>query len=65
METNSTLNNSAQQQSYYTAYRHKLYSPIFKVLRRIFGTKSEEVTGEWRKLRNEEHHNLQAYCSPR
>jgi hypothetical protein len=32
------------------------------VLRRIFGPKRDEVTGEWRKLRNEEHHNL--YSSP-
>jgi hypothetical protein len=30
-------------------------------LRRIFGPKTQEVTGEWRKL-NEEPHNL--YCSP-
>jgi hypothetical protein len=25
-----------------------------RLLRRIFGTKSDEVTGEWRKLPNEE-----------
>jgi hypothetical protein len=31
-------------------------------LRRIFGTKRDEVTGEWRKLQNEELHDL--YCSP-
>jgi hypothetical protein len=29
-----------------------------RVLRRIFGTKRDEVTGEWRKLHNEELHNL-------
>jgi hypothetical protein len=32
------------------------------VLRRIFGPKREEVTGEWRKLHNGEIHNL--YSSP-
>jgi hypothetical protein len=33
---------------------------VFKnsVLRRIFGPKRDEVTGEWRKLHNEELHNL-------
>jgi hypothetical protein len=33
-----------------------------RVLRRIFGTKRDEVTGEWRKLHNEELNGL--YCSP-
>jgi hypothetical protein len=33
-----------------------------KVLRRIFGPKRDEVTGEWMKLHNEELHNL--YSSP-
>jgi hypothetical protein len=33
-----------------------------RVLRRIFGPKRDEVTGEWRKLYNEELHNL--YTSP-
>jgi hypothetical protein len=33
-----------------------------KVLRRIFGTKRDEVRGEWRKLHNGELHNL--YSSP-
>jgi hypothetical protein len=28
------------------------------MLRRIFGPKRDEVTGEWRKLHNEELHNL-------
>jgi hypothetical protein len=32
------------------------------VLRRIFGPKRNEVTGGWRKLHNEELHNL--YSSP-
>jgi hypothetical protein len=29
-----------------------------RVLRRIFGPKREEVTGEWRKLHNEELNDL-------
>jgi hypothetical protein len=29
-----------------------------RVLRRIFGPKTEEVTGEWRKLHNEELRDL-------
>ena len=33
-----------------------------RVLRRIFGQKRDEVTGEWRKLHNEELNEL--YCSP-
>jgi hypothetical protein len=33
-----------------------------RVLRRIFGPKREEVTGEWRKLHNEELRDL--YSSP-
>jgi hypothetical protein len=33
-----------------------------RVLRRIFGPKRDEVTGEWRKLHNEELRDL--YCSP-
>ena len=33
-----------------------------RVLRRIFGPKRDGVTGEWRKLHNEELNDL--YCSP-
>jgi hypothetical protein len=33
-----------------------------KVLRRIFGPKRKEVTGDWRKLHNEELNDL--YSSP-
>jgi hypothetical protein len=33
-----------------------------RVLRRIFGPKRDELTGEWRILHNEELNDL--YCSP-
>jgi hypothetical protein len=33
-----------------------------RILRRIFGPKRDEVTGDWRKLHNEELHRL--YSSP-
>ena len=33
-----------------------------RVLARLFGSKRDEVTGEWRKLHNEELNDL--YCSP-
>jgi hypothetical protein len=33
-----------------------------RVLRKIFGLKRDEVTGEWRKQHNEELHDL--YSSP-
>ena len=33
-----------------------------KVLKEIFGPKRDEVTGHWRKLHNEEFHDL--YLSP-
>jgi hypothetical protein len=33
-----------------------------RVLRRIFGPKRDEATGDWRKLHNEELNDL--YCSP-
>jgi len=33
-----------------------------RVLRRMFGLKMDEVTGEWRKLHNEELNDF--YCSP-
>jgi hypothetical protein len=35
---------------------------VNRVLRRIFGPKRDDVTGDWRKLHNEELHNL--YSSP-
>jgi hypothetical protein len=41
---------------------HRLRLFENRVLRRICGPKRDEVTGEWRKLHNEELHNL--YSSP-
>jgi hypothetical protein len=41
---------------------HRLRVFEKRVLRRIFGPKRDEVTGEWRKLHSEELHNL--YSSP-
>jgi hypothetical protein len=37
---------------------HRLRVFENRVLRRIFGPKKDEVTGEWRKLHNEELYNL-------
>jgi len=44
--------------------REELRLRVFgnRALRRVFGTKRDEVTGEWRKLHNEELTDL--YCSP-
>jgi hypothetical protein len=41
---------------------HRLRVFENRVLRGIFGPKRDEVIGDWRKLHNEELHNL--YCSP-
>jgi hypothetical protein len=41
---------------------HRLRVFENRVLRRIFGLKRDEVTGEWRKLHNEELRDL--YSSP-
>jgi hypothetical protein len=41
---------------------HRLGAFENRVLRSIFGPKRNEVTGAWRKLHNEEFHNL--YYSP-
>jgi hypothetical protein len=41
---------------------HKLRMFKNRMLRRIFGPKRDEVTGGWRKLHNEELHDL--YSSP-
>jgi hypothetical protein len=39
---------------------HNLRVSESRVLRRVFGPKREEVTGDWRRLHNEELHNLYA-----
>jgi hypothetical protein len=41
---------------------HRLRVFQNRVLRRIFGPKRDELTGNWRKLHNEELHN--SYFSP-
>jgi hypothetical protein len=41
---------------------HRLRVFENRLLRRIFGLKRDEVTEDWRKLHNEELHNL--YSSP-
>jgi hypothetical protein len=37
---------------------HRLRVFENRVLKRIFGPKEDEVTGDWRKLNNEEFHNF-------
>ena len=38
--------------------KHRLRVFETRVLRRIFGTRRDEVKGEWRRLHNEEHYDL-------
>jgi hypothetical protein len=40
--------------------KHRLRVSVNRVLRRIFGSKREEVAGGWRRLHNEELHSLYA-----
>jgi hypothetical protein len=48
--------------SFTLRYEHRLRVFENRVLRRIYGPKRDEVTGEWRKMYNEELHIL--YSSP-
>jgi hypothetical protein len=47
-------------ETWYITLREEHRLRVFenRVLRRIFGPKRDEVTGEWRKLHNEELHTL-------
>jgi hypothetical protein len=51
-------------ETWFLALREKHELRVFenRLLRRIFGPKRDGVTGGWRKLHNEELHNL--YSSP-
>jgi hypothetical protein len=51
-------------ETWYLTLREEHRLRVFenRVLRRIFGPRRDEMTGEWRKLRNEEPHDL--YSSP-
>jgi hypothetical protein len=51
-------------ETWYQIVREEYKLRVFenRVLRRIFGSKRDEVTGGWRKLHNEELHN--SYSSP-
>ena len=53
-----------RRESWSLTLREERRLRVFKnrVLRKVFGPKRDEVTGEWRKLHNEEHNDL--YCSP-
>jgi hypothetical protein len=50
--------------TWYLTLREEHRLSVFqnRVLRRIFGPRRDEVTGDWRKLHNEKLHNL--YSSP-
>jgi hypothetical protein len=56
--TNYALSNYSEWE--YKEHRLRVFEN--RVLRRIFGPKRDEVTGEWRKLHSEEFHIL--YLSP-
>jgi hypothetical protein len=57
--------NSFKFESLSSAVREEQRLRVFenRVLRRVFGPKRDEVTGEWRKLYNEELHDLYSSLS--
>ncbi|KAJ4445891.1 hypothetical protein ANN_12577 [Periplaneta americana] len=63
-EMDSSVANWREIPSKVTEFQQEQRSRIFEneVLRKIFGAKRDEVTGEWRKLHNAELHEL--YSSP-
>jgi hypothetical protein len=52
-------------ETWYLTLREEHRLRVFenRLLRRIFGSKRDEVTGDWRKLHNENLHNLYASSS--
>jgi hypothetical protein len=57
------LNNGCETWSLTLRKEHRLRVFENRVLRRIFGPERDEMTGEWRKLHNEELRDL--YFSPK
>jgi hypothetical protein len=64
LKMRNRLSNIASNTQLRTRGAYVTFCFVFEnwVLRRIFGPKRHEVTGNWRKLHNEELHNL--YSSP-
>jgi hypothetical protein len=53
--------NGCEYWSLISREEHRLRVFENRVLKRIFGPKRDEVTGEWRKLHNEELNDLYAH----